>query len=306
MKVPLDKFENWLVNKNLKPRTVENYVYYLNKFTSPIYNQESVLKFLSLASNRNSVSRSFLLNYKKFLLVNSDELGISRELKSKILDVELPRLSGRVKQRIIRPIPHEKIFLIEKALETEKEKLQLLLSYFCGLRLGELLKITVTSFDWGKRRENLKEVGECRVLGKGDKEGIALVPAKLMDRIRKYILYNNFESLNHYIFCNNRENYNFNNMARNWRRKLSKAAISAGVTQLTPEGGVVKGTAVHPHRLRHSYASHLRNDMGLDLSEIKDLLRHADISSTKIYVHIEKKDLKKKLSGLGYLEKSEK
>ncbi len=306
MKVPLDKFENWLVNKNLKPRTIENYLYYLIKFTSPVYNQESVSRFLSLAPNRNSVSRSFLLNYKKFLMVNSDELGISPELKTKIRDVELPGLSGRTKQRIVRPIPHKKIFLIERELETEKEKIQLMLSYFCGLRLGELLRITVKSFDWGKRKEDPMEMGECRVLGKGDKEGIALVPANIMTRINKFIHYKKFKSMNNYIFCNDGENYNFNNMARNWRRKLSKAAVAAGVTQLTPEGAVVKETAVHPHRLRHSYASYLKNEMGLDIIEIQELLRHADISSTQIYTHIEKKDLKKKLVGLGYLGKSEK
>ncbi len=306
MKVPLDKFENWLVNKNLKPRTVENYLYYFNKFTSPVYDQESVSRFLSLAPNRNSISRSFLLNYKKFLMVNSDELGISPELKSKISDVELPGLSGRAKQRIIRPIPHKKIFLIGKALETEKEKLQLLLSYFCGLRLGELLKISIISFDWDKWKENPEEMGECRVFGKGDKEGIALVPAEIMERIAAFIHKQNFSSVQSYLFREPNKEYSFNALARQWQLKLSKAAVSAGVTQLTPEGAVVKETAVHPHRLRHSYASHLRNEMGLDIREIQELLRHSDISSTQIYTHIEKEGLKKKLVGLGYLEKSEK
>ncbi len=304
MKVPLDKFENWLVNKNLKPRTVENYLYYFNKFTSPVYDQESVSRFLALAPNRNSISRSFLLNYKKFLLVNSDELGISPELKSRIADVELPGLSGRAKQRIIRPIPHDKIPLIEKALENEKEKLQLLLSYFCGLRLGELLKIMIISFDWEKWKEDPMEMGECRVFGKGDKEGIALVPAEIMARVAAFIHNQNFSSgVQSYLFRDADKEYNFNNLARQWQLKLSKASVAAGVTQLTPEGGVVKETAVHPHRLRHSYATYLRNVLGLDIAEIQELLRHSDISSTKIYTHIEKEGLKKKLVGLEYWEK---
>jgi len=46
MKIPLDKFEDWLRNKNLKDRTIENYVYYFNKFTSESFhpgNNKSIL-----------------------------------------------------------------------------------------------------------------------------------------------------------------------------------------------------------------------------------------------------------------------
>ena len=303
MKVPLDKFENWLVNKNLKPRTVQNYLYYFNKFTSEVFDQESVSRFLSMAPNRNSISRSFLLNYKKFLLVNYEELGLSPELKNKIASVELPGLSGRAKQRIIRPIPHDKIFEIEKYLETNKEKLQLLLSYFCGLRLGELLKISIISFDWDKWKENPEDMGDCRVFGKGDKEGIARVPADIMSKVAAFIHKQDFPSVQSYLFRDPNKEYNFNNLARQWQLKLSAAAVKAGVTQLTPEGKVVKETAVHPHRLRHSYASHLLNVVGLDIMEIKELLRHADISSTMIYTHVENSNLTKKMSGFNYGEK---
>jgi len=299
MKVPLDKFENWLVNKNLKPRTVENYLYYFNKFTSPVYDQESVSRFLALAPNRNSISRSFLLNYRKFLIVNSDELGISPELKIKISEVELPGLSGRAKQRVIRPIPHEKIFLIETFLETEKEKLQLLLSYFCGLRLGELLKIMIVSFDWEKWKLNPEDMGECLVLGKGDKEGVAFVPAEVMVRVASFIHNQDFPSVQSHLFREPNKEYNFNNLARQWQLRLSKAAVAASITLPDGKGGFVKETVVHPHRLRHSYASYLKNEMGLDIIEIQELLRHSDISSTQIYTHIEKEGLKKKLSGLG-------
>lgn len=303
MKVPLDKFENWLINKNLKPRTVENYLYYFNKFTSEVFDQESVSRFLSLAPNRNSISRSFLLNYKKFLLVNYEELGISPELKSKIASVELPGLSGRAKQRIIRPILHAKIFEIEKYLETDKEKLQLLLSYFCGLRLGELLKISIISFDWDKWKENPEEMGECRVFGKGDKEGIAWVPADIMSKVASFIHNQDFSSVQSYLFRDPNKEYNFNALARQWQLKLSAAAVRAGVTQLNPEGKVVKETSVHPHRLRHSYASHLLNVVGMDIREIQKLLRHKDISSTQIYAHVEDSNLTKKMSGFGYGKK---
>lgn len=299
MKVPIDKFENWLINKNLKPRTVQNYLYYFNKFTSEIFDQESVSRFLSLSQNRNSISRSFLLNYKKFLMVNYKELGISQEVRSNnISSVELPSLTGRTKKRIIRPIPHDHIFLIEANLDTEREKIQLLLSYFCGLRLGELLKISIISFDWDSWREDPKSMGHCRVFGKGDKEGIARVPADLMYRIAKFIHSQNFPSVQSYLFRDQDKEYNFNNLARQWQLKLSAAAVKSGVSHINPEGEVIKETAVHPHRLRHSYAHYLRNTVGMDVRQIQVLLRHSDISSTQIYDHIEDSDLDKKLSDI--------
>jgi len=83
MKIPLDKFEEWLKNKNLKERTIENYIYYYNKFSFDSFNQETISRFLSQKANRNSIARGFLVNLKKFLLINYQELGISQESRLK-------------------------------------------------------------------------------------------------------------------------------------------------------------------------------------------------------------------------------
>lgn len=303
MNIPLNKFENWLVNKNLKARTVENYLYYFNKFTAETFDQESISRFLSIKSNRNDVARGFLVNYKKFLLVNHVELGISKDLKSNIATVELPVLSGRSRKRVIRPIPHDHILLLEKYLETEKEKVQLLLSYFCGLRVGELLKINIISFNWDEWKKDTSKIGECIVFGKGDKEGIALVPADIMKRVAAYIHAQNFDSVNSYLFRDPDKEYNFNNLVRQWQLRLSTAGVKAGICKTTPEGEIIKATSVHPHRLRHSYASHLLNVVGLNIREVQELLRHSSIQSTQIYTHLSKGQLKDKLSGFN--QKSE-
>ena len=296
MRAPLDMFETWLTNKNLKERTIESYIYYFNKFTSEVFDQENVSRYLSLKSNRNNVARSFLLNYQKFLLVHHQELGLSPEVKANIAAVELPKLTGRAKKRIIRPIPHETIFLLEKHLKTEKEKLQLLLSYFCGLRLGELLKITLLSFNWDQWKEDTSKIGECRVFGKGDKEGIALVPSDLMKRTARFIRSQDFPSLNTCIFRQQGRTYNFNSLARIWQLRLAEAGVSAGITQKTPEGDIIKETAIHPHRLRHSYGTHLVTVLGIDIRKVQELLRHSSIQSTQIYTHISKGQLKEELA----------
>jgi len=295
MNIPIDLFEEWLLNKNLKQRTVENYIYYFNKFTFDTFNQETVSRFLSEKSNRNSIGRSFLVNLQKYLKINYKELGFSQDLWKMIAEVELPKLTGRVKQRLIKPIPHEQIPLLEKYLPGEKEKVQLLLSYYSGLRVGELLKITILSFDWEKWKKDITKMGECRVYGKGDKEGIALVPSNIMKRITTYIKNKKFNSLDCKLFIRGKEDGNLKNKARSWQMKLREAGIKAGITKLDEKGVPIRDTVVHPHRLRHSYASYLLNDRKLDLREVQEVLRHSSIQSTQIYTHINKDQLKERL-----------
>ncbi len=292
MRVSLTKFEDWLVNKNLKDRTVESYLYYFGKFTSEVFDQESVSRFLSLKSNRNNVARSFLLNFQKFLLVHHAELQLSLELKANIAAVELPKLTGRTKVRIIRPIPHDQIFVLEQHLKTEREKLQLMLTYFCGLRLGELLKITIISFDWDQWKQDTSRMGECRVFGKGDKEGIALVPSDIMERVAKFIHSEQWTSSNAYIFRQQGKEYSFKNLAREWQRQLSEAGLKAGIAKSDENNAIVKETSVHPHRLRHSYGHHLMEFLGMNLREAQELLRHSSVQSTQIYTYISKTKLK--------------
>ena len=296
MKIPLDRFEEWLKNKNLKDRTIENYIYYYNKFTYDVFNQETISRFLSEKANRNSIGRSFLVNLQKFLMVNYKELGISQERRLEIADVELPKLTGRIKKRLIRPIPHEHIALLEKNLDTEQLKLELLLSYYCALRLGELLKITILSFNWESWKKDTSKMGECRVFGKGDKEGIALVPSILMKRVAIYIKSKKYNSLDSKLFIRGNGNINLKNKSRSWQIKLKDAGIKAGITKKDEKGRVIKETGVHPHRLRHSYASYLLNERGLNLREIQEVLRHSSLQSTQIYTHINKEHLKDKLN----------
>lgn len=296
MIIPIDKFEEWLLNKNLKERTIENYIYYFNKFTYDSFDQETISRFLSQKSNRNSIGRSFLVNFQKYLKVNYKELGFSQEIRVKIAEVELPNLTGRVKQRLIKPIPHEHIAILEKHLETEKLKLQLLLSYYCGLRLGELLKINILSFNWETWKKDITKMGECRVYGKGDKEGIALVPSELMKRTALYIKSKTFKSLDSKLFIRGGADINLKNKSRTWQIKLREAGIKSKITKLDEKGKPIIDTVVHPHRLRHSYASYLLNIRGLNLREVQEILRHSSVQSTQIYTHINKEHLKNKLN----------
>ncbi len=298
MKIELNKFVEWLKNKNLKERTIENYLYYFNKFTFDSFNQESISKFLSLKQHRNTIARAFLVNFQKFLMVNYKELGLNQEKRLEISEVELPKITGRTKERLIKPLSKDQIFILEKHFTEEKEKLQLLISYFCGLRLGEMIKIRVIDFNWNEWKNDTKKIGECRVYGKGDKEGLALVPADIMIRLSRYIRSKNFPSADSYIFLRRGikvTNLNIKNLTSSWTKKLKKAGIDTRITQLNQEGKIIKETSVHPHRLRHSWGYYLRIEKGMDIRDIKEILRHSSIATTQLYTYTDKAHLKEQL-----------
>ena len=297
MKISIEGFESWLRNKNLKERTIEEYLYYFNKFTYDIFDQETVSRFLAKKSNRNIVARSFLINLRKFILVNYKGLGITIDQRLEASEVELPKITGRAKKREIIPLKFEDIDLLEKHLETEKLKLQLLCSYYGALRVGEMLKIKVISFNWKDWKKDMTKMGECRVLGKGDKEGIAFFPAWLMVRIAKYIKSQKNLEIGSTIFIKSYKNHrSIKSGATTWQKKLREAGIRSGLVKTDGKGKIIQETSVHPHILRHSYASYLVDVKKMDIRKVQVILRHSSLTSTQIYVHIDREKLKEELS----------
>lgn len=296
MKIPIDKFESWLRNKNLKERTIEEYIYYFSKFKDSLFSQETVSRFLSIKSNRNAAARSFLANLRKFIIQNYKELGFSIEDRLEASEVELPKISGRKKQRIIKTLTFDEIKEIEKHLEKEKNKLKLLCSYYAGLRVGELLKIKVISFNWNEWKKDPTQMGECRVLGKGDKEGLAFFPSNLMIRIARYIKSQKNLDLNSTIFIKRYQNHRtIKATSTYWAKTFREACIKAKIIKVDSKGKIIDETRVTPHCLRHSYATHLEK-RGVRMKRLQNLMRHSSITSTELYTHVSKEDLKKEAS----------
>lgn len=154
-----------------------------------------------------------------------------------------------------------------------RDKAILELFYSSGLRLAELCAARLEWMD--------AEEGFLRVTGKGRKTRLVRIGGKARAAISGYI--------------------------ENGRPKLVKGKTSSHIfigirgAALTPErirqivrkraetAGI--GVPVHPHMLRHSFATHLLEG-GADLRVIQELLGHADISTTQIYTHVSTKGLK--------------
>ncbi|MFP6654428.1 MAG: tyrosine recombinase XerC, partial [Myxococcota bacterium] len=144
------------------------------------------------------------------------------------------------------------------------------LLYGCGLRIGELTSLDVRDLELRAR--------EIRVMGKGGKERIVPIPAAARAALAEWLEVRRHAGvLSEPLFISlraRREAKPRRLAAREARRIIRERAVGANLAQ-----------HVHPHRLRHSYATHLL-DMGADLREIQELLGHASLSTTQKYTAV--------------------
>jgi integrase/recombinase XerC len=140
------------------------------------------------------------------------------------------------------------------------------LAYSSGLRVSELSGLDVDALDLVG--------GEVRVWGKGSKERVVPVGAPAGEALRTWIARR--PELN-----SRREAAMF--LSRSGRRLTARA-----IQQRLAAWSVKQGTSghVHPHMLRHSFASHILQSSG-DLRAVQELLGHASIASTQIYTHLD-------------------
>jgi len=146
------------------------------------------------------------------------------------------------------------------------------LLYGAGLRVGELVGLDVRDVD--------VQTGDVRVWGKGGKERIVPLPAAARDAMAAWLAHRRREGvLGEPLFVSLPRGARLPARPhrlgeRDVRRVLGAVAARAGVLE-----------RVHPHRLRHSYATHLL-EMGADLREIQELLGHASLSTTQKYTAV--------------------
>jgi integrase/recombinase XerC len=143
------------------------------------------------------------------------------------------------------------------------------LLYGAGLRVAETAGLDVRDVDLHR--------GDVRVSGKGGKERVVPLPAKARDALDSYLAHRRSPGLLAqplFTALRPRREGPRRLGVRDIRRILRARARRAGVTD-----------RVHPHRMRHSYATHLL-DMGADLREIQELLGHASLSTTEKYTAV--------------------
>lgn len=159
--------------------------------------------------------------------------------------------------------------------EGERNRTILETLYGCGLRVSELVNLRLSDLFF--------EEGFIRVTGKGSKqrfvpvsEGTQRYILLYIEAVRRHIaIQKGFEDI---LFLNRRGS------------RLTRAMIFTIIKRLAVETGLKK--TISPHTFRHSFATHLLQN-GADLRAIQQMLGHESITTTEIYVHLNRDDLAK-------------
>ena len=155
----------------------------------------------------------------------------------------------------------------------QRDKAIIELLYSCGIRVTELCNLEMSNL--------FIDEDLIRVMGKGNKERLLPLGVRSKKYLEDYIKH----SRNSHI---KKSGSSFVFVSRNGNQ-LTRAMINIILNKWTQVSGLKK--PVSPHKLRHSFATHLLEG-GADLRFVQALLGHSDISTTQIYTHIDKHYLK--------------
>ncbi|MFD2044092.1 tyrosine recombinase XerC [Ornithinibacillus salinisoli] len=275
------------IEKNASPYTVKYYLQDIETFflflqqesihDLEMIDQRIVRVFLTQLYNqqlsRRSVSRkiSSLRSFFRFL---ERELIVTM---NPFINVTLPKAS--------KPIPGflymeelEKLFEINDLTDPLGQRDQAILEilYATGIRVSECQKLTLGNIDFS--------IGTILVSGKGRKE--------------RYIPFGSFaeKALNTYIQDGRQKLLHKSNIETecvflNSRGKpLTDRGIRLILKKMVEKAALT--VHVHPHKLRHTFATHMLNE-GADLRTVQEMLGHENLSSTQVYTHVTKDHLRK-------------
>jgi integrase/recombinase XerC len=283
-----DRYIQYLeAEKNASPYTVRNYrddlldfLYFLKKQKIDPLDENKVDRhvlrdYLSELVSRRIVKTSIA---RKLSAIRSFYRYLVREEKipkNPIEQVSSPKLDKRLPSFLT--IEEVERLLSAPDLSTplgQRDRALLELLYASGLRVSELAGLTLEQVDL--------ESNEIRVLGKGSKERVVLMGQPAAAALKSYLKEGRTK-----LIGKKRSQALFLSRsgqrlpARDVQKLLERYAKKAGI-----------GRRVHPHMLRHTFATHML-DGGADLRVVQELLGHARLTSTQIYTHVTKRQARK-------------
>ena len=254
--------------KNYSDNTISSYSFDITQFLESDINYKELSKYLrflnEIGYSKTSINRkitsvnSFLTWCQKNSYVNQLEI---KKVKSLKLDKKLPSvLTANYINKLLDELPSS----TDKEL---RDKAILEIMYSSGLRVSEVSDLSL---------EDVKSNKSVKVIGKGRKERVLPITKRSLNAINTYIQHSRKNLANDksqdYLFLGVRGG------------KLSDREIRRIVSLRV-------GT--FPHSIRHTFATHLLEG-GADLRIVQEMLGHKDPSTTQIYTHVSKKQLKNK------------
>ncbi|KKQ53048.1 MAG: Tyrosine recombinase XerC [Parcubacteria group bacterium GW2011_GWD2_38_11] len=310
-KLLTDFLEYLEVERSRSQKTIENYSFYIKRF----------LMWAEI-SKPEDITIELIRNYRIYLNRWTDEKGVG--LKKNTQNYHVIAIRSFLKylaKRDIKSLSAEKIeigknptheieFLdgdeVERLLQaassndlkTLRDRAILELLFSAGLRVSELVNIN-------RDQINLQRQ-EFSVRGKGDKIRIVFISDTAKSALEKYL--DKRTDAEEEVFINISKNISGtvskirrdklkNKKAKTQTKRLTARSVERIVKFYAAKAGIVKD--VHPHTLRHSFATDLLAN-GADIRSVQTMLGHSSITTTQIYTHItnvQLKDTHKKFHG---------
>ena len=272
----VDFIQYCLFEKGLTDQSVSSYQNDLDVYCSFLQDKsvflvkditsDHIKEFLKLRGDSESTSTvahnlTVIKNFHKYLIKEN----IVKE------DVSLFISRPKLQKRLPRALTVEEVdLLLDITLNSPfdyRNKAMLELMYGAGLRVSELVSLTLNQIDL--------ENGLIRIMGKGRKEREIPIGEYGVYYLKLYLEHRGMLIKNHRtedaLFLNNHG------------KQITRQGFFKILKQLLLDKGL--NPDVSPHTLRHSFATHLLSH-GADLRSIQEMLGHSDISTTKIYTHV--------------------
>ena len=281
----IKEYQNYLrLERGLSKNTIENYTFDVEKLVlflnqkeievSPIHiSEETLQQFIyEMASKVNPRSQSRLISGLKsffnYLIFEDYRKDTPLEL------IEVPKTGRKLPDTLSTDEIDELIAAIDLSTpEGERNKAMLETLYSCGLRVSELISLKISDLFFVE--------GFIKITGKGNKQRFVPVGKTTIKYIGQYV--NQIRV--HYPIQKNFEDTLFLNRRG---RQLTRAMIFTIIKNLAIKIGLNK--TISPHTFRHSFATHLLEN-GADLRSIQMMLGHESITTTEVYMHLDRKYL---------------
>ena len=292
-----DFLEYLEIERNRSPKTIENYAHYLRRFLlwAKISKPEEItmdivrqyrLYLNRFVDERGDPLKKVTQNYHVIAIRNFLKYLAKRDIKS--MSAEKIEVGKNPSQEIefLDEGELERLLAAADGLDAKslRDRAILELLFSAGLRVSELVSIN-------RDQINL-ERGEFSVRGKGDKIRIVFVSDTAKGAIAKYL--EKRTDIDPALFVRfSRKKVTENDKTK----RLTPRSIQRIVKFYALKAGIVKD--VHPHTLRHSFATDLLAN-GADIRSVQTMLGHSSITTTQIYTHItnqQLKDVHKKFHG---------
>lgn len=272
--------------RNYSLKTIESYQKDIDKFCFFIFNEGVLLENVDLICIRNFLTdelgkgiskrsckrrlSSLRQFYKYMLNVGYIESNPFLFISSPKTEIKFPH--ALYKEQI------EELF-VRNAQRSDELKLRdqaiLYLLYYSGIRANELVTLDIQSISLKDR--------VVRVIGKGNKERIVPFTVECQNVLKEYVAQDRTKWLNKNKNAKDLSPALFMNASG---KRLTTRGLEYILDSVEEKIGLYVG--LHPHILRHSFATHLL-EKGADLRIIQELLGHESINATQVYTHVTEK-----------------